>query len=149
MEETHFKFMRQAIALARQGKEVTSGGPFGAVITKNNKVLVAVHNIVSQYNDLTKHAELYAIQEACRLLNSKKLTGCVLYTSCEPCMMCLGACHWAQFDNIYYGASAEDALQYGFTYSDMFYASNANSRYQEYNMTQLLRDEAVAVWQDE
>lgn len=85
---------------------------------------------------------------ACKKLETKSLKGCVLFTSCEPCMMCLGAAHWAEFDYIYYGASAQDAKEYGFVYSDMYYNSDEEKRHEEFKMIQICRDEAVKVWQD-
>ena len=142
----HEFLMQRAIAMAYEGKYCQDGGPFGAVIAKDNKVICSVHNIVSKNNDITLHTELYAISEASKKLDSKNLSDCVLYTSCEPCMMCLGACHWADFKEIYYGASANDAKLYGFEYSRMYYASDHEARHEEFRMKQLLRDEALAVW---
>lgn len=139
-------FMRRAIQLAKAGSESKDGGAFGAVIVKNGLVIAEGYNKVSGEQDLTQHAELRVIQLACKALKSKNLSGCVLYTSCEPCMMCLGSCYWAKFSAIYFGASAEDAKNYGYVYSDMFYASNAKKRYEEFNMKQLLSEEAIAVW---
>jgi tRNA(Arg) A34 adenosine deaminase TadA len=145
MEDKHESFMRRAIALAHEGK-LGTGGAFGAVITKDGNIVAEVHNTVRQHQDCTQHAELAAIQKACMVLKSKALSECILYTSCEPCMMCLGACYWAGFKTIYFGASAQDAKDNGYVYSDMFYASDSEKRYKEFNMVQLLRDEAVAVW---
>ncbi|MFS4446513.1 nucleoside deaminase [Maribacter sp. 2307UL18-2] len=145
MMEKHKFFMHRAIALAQEGKS-GNGGAFGAVIIRKGAVLAEVHNTVKQQQDCTQHAELSAIQKACLVLANSDLSDCILYTSCEPCMMCLGACYWAKFEHIYYGASAADAKEYGYIYSDMFYASDAEKRYGEFKMTQLLRDEAVAVW---
>jgi tRNA(Arg) A34 adenosine deaminase TadA len=142
----HHKQMHEAIALAKQGKNSKNGGAFGAVITKNNNVVCKVHNSVRGDHDCTQHAELKAIQSACKILKTKDLSDCVLYTSCEPCMMCLGACKWANFKAIYFGASAEDAKHYGYLYSDMYYNSNSDERHLEFNMTQICRSEAVAVW---
>ena len=86
------------------------------------------------------------IQEACKKLGSKSLKGCILYTSCEPCLMCLGASRWAALDAVYYGASAADAKEAGYVYSQLFYNSHTGKRHQEFNLIQLLRAEAVAVW---
>ncbi len=145
MTENHDLFMQRAIALAHEGK-YKGGGAFGAVIVKNGSIVTEVYNTVKKEQDCTQHAELSAVQKACGILKSKDLSDCILYTSCEPCMMCLGACYWAGFKHIYFGASAADAKEYGYVYSNMFYASDIEKRYQEFNMTQLLRDEAVAVW---
>ncbi|MGB5819181.1 MAG: nucleoside deaminase [Saonia sp.] len=146
MEEEHIYFMQQAIALAQQGKNSPDGGAFGAVIVKNGQLIAAVHNLVKGSKDCTQHAELKAIQKACSVLQNNNLSDCVLYTSCEPCMMCLGACRWAKFERIYYGASAQDAKEHGYIYSDVFYASDTGKRYEEFHMRQLLRNEAIAVW---
>lgn len=148
MEEKHVYFMQRAIALAQQGKNSEGGGSFGAVIVKNNQIIAQGHNRVKGTKDCTQHAELFVIQEACKVLQSTDLSECILYTSCEPCMMCLGACHWAKFKRIFYGASALDAKEYGFIYSEVFYQSNEQKRLQEFSMQQLLRDEAVKVWKN-
>lgn len=138
--------MECAIALAKKGK-LTNGGAFGAVVVRNGSIVVKVHNTVKEQQDCTQHAELSAIQKACQILQSKDLSDCILYTSCEPCMMCLGACHWAGFANIYYGASAKDAKKHGYIYSDMFYSSEKKERHKEFRMNQLLRDKAISVWE--
>ena len=138
--------MKRATALAFEGK-AGEGGAFGAVITKDGSIVAEVYSPVKQRQDCTQHAELAAIQKACMVLKSKDLSTCILYTSCEPCMMCLGASYWAGFKNIYFGASANDAKQYGYIYSNMFYEADTNKRYKEFNMIQLLRDQAVAVWE--
>ncbi|CAL66573.1 nucleoside deaminase [Christiangramia forsetii] len=140
------KMMSRAIDLAREGRDMDNGGPFGAVITKGDEIIAESCNKVLAKEDCTEHAELRAIQKACRKLNSSSLQGCVLFTSCEPCMMCLGAAYWADFDNIYYGASALDAKEYGFKYSDMYYKTDADKRHQEFKMIQLCRDKAVQLW---
>ncbi|KPM32149.1 Guanine deaminase [Croceitalea dokdonensis DOKDO 023] len=141
----HYFFMRRAIAWARHGKAKDQSA-FGAVIVKNGKIVTEVHNTVKQQQDCTQHAELSAIQTACNILQCKQLKGCTLYTSCEPCMMCLGACYWSGLEQIFYGASAQDAKDFGFVYSDMFYASNKEDRYKTFSMRQLLRDEALTAW---
>jgi len=138
--------MRHAIALANQGAESAQGGPFGAVIVRRGKIIAAVHNTVKASYDCTQHAELKAIQEAYKAIGNNSLSDCELYTSCEPCMMCLGACYWADFKTIYFGASALDAKEFGYIYATMFYDSSVLKRHTEFNMKQLLRNEAVAVW---
>ena len=142
----HETYMRMAITKAIEGRDSTSGGAFGAVIVHEGKVVVSVHNQVKKEGDLTQHAELYAVQEASQRLGRAQLKEAILYTSCEPCMMCLGACHWADFKAIYFGASAEDAREHGYLYSEVYYAMDTAQRHREFRMTQLLRDEAVAVW---
>lgn len=140
-------FMRKAIAWAHKGKATSGGGPFGAVIVHSQTIIAQGHNLVKETTDCTQHAELAMIQQACKKLGTQDLSECILYTSCEPCMMCLGASYWAGFKAIYYGASAQDAKQYGFVYSTMFYASDVKARHKEFNLVQKLRDEALAVWQ--
>ncbi|RMB59581.1 nucleoside deaminase [Dokdonia sinensis] len=139
--------MKVAIDLAITGKEADGGGPFGCVIVQNGKVIAQCHNEVNGDNDCTQHAELRCIQLACATLQSKTLKGCDIYTSCVPCMMCLGAMKWAKFDQIYYGVSAADAKKAGFVYADMYYAYGDAQRDADFNMSQKMRDEAVAVWQ--
>lgn len=142
----HETYLRRAIEKAKQGKASKGGGPFGALIVRDNLVICEVHNRVKGTNDLTQHAELHAIQVACKKIGKDHLKDCILYTSCEPCMMCLGACHWAKFKEIYYGASAADARNFGYEYSESFYKMDTGLRQSEFRMTQLLRDEALEVW---
>lgn len=144
--ENHKKFMRLAIDLAKQGKSSKNSGAFGAVITLEDEIICQVHNSVTGDRDLTQHAELKAIQTACKELNTRDLSNYTLYTSCEPCMMCLGAFKWANFKAIYFGASAEDAKDYGYIYSDMYYNSDKRKRHKEFNMTQICADKAIEVW---
>lgn len=142
----HINFMLEAIDLAKKGKASKDGGAFGAMIVKNNKIICKVHNSVSGDKDCTQHAELKAIQEACKILETKDLSDCILYTSCEPCMMCLGAIKWANLKEIYFGASAQDAKRFGYIYSDMYYNSDKSQRHKEFNMKQICAEEAMAVW---
>ena len=140
------KMMSRAISLAREGRDMDNGGPFGAVITRGDEIVAESRNEVLCKGDCTQHAELRAIQRACKKLKTRNLQGCVLFTSCEPCMMCLGAAYWADIDYIYFGASGQDAKEYGFEYSDMYYDSNTEHRHREFKMIQLCRNEAVEVW---
>ncbi|MAM19257.1 MAG: nucleoside deaminase [Christiangramia sp.] len=141
------KMMARALQLARQGGEMDNGGPFGAVVTQGEEIIAEARNEVLCNGDCTQHAELRAIQRACTKLNKNDLSGCVLFTSCEPCMMCLGAAYWAKFDYIYFAASAEDAREFGFLYSNMYYASDPEKRRLEFKMIQICREEAVSIWQ--
>jgi guanine deaminase len=106
-------FLRQAIDMAVDNVR-RDGGPFGAVVVKDGIVIAAGANQVTRSNDPTAHAEVVAIREACRVLGDFQLTGCDLYTSCEPCPMCLGAVYWARVDRVYFAATAEDAAAAGF-----------------------------------
>lgn len=105
--------MRMAIAKAKEGVEA-GGSPFGACIVRNDEVVTCVHNVVWQTIDITAHAEVHCIREACRILNDIDLKGCTIYTTTEPCPMCFSAIHWANCDRIVYGASIADAQDAGF-----------------------------------
>jgi len=107
------KFMRLAIEKARQG--VGKGQtPFGACIVKGNKVVSCSHNLVWKNIDITAHAEITAIRQACKRLKTIDLSGCVIYSTCEPCPMCFSACHWARISRIVFGCAIKDAKKYGF-----------------------------------
>lgn len=112
MEHEHF--MREAIQLSQEGMDSGSGGPFGAVIVKDDHIISRGQNRVTSSNDPTAHAEVVAIREACKALDTFSLEGCVLYTSCEPCPMCLAAAYWARVDAIYFGNTRTDAAHIGF-----------------------------------
>ncbi len=106
-------FMRLALAKARHG--VKNGQtPFGACIVKNNRLVSCAHNLVWRNNDITAHAEVNAIRQACRKLKTVDLSGATVYSTCEPCPMCFSACHWAGIKRIVYGARIKDAKRYGF-----------------------------------
>lgn len=107
-------FMRIAISKARQGVE-KGQTPFGVCITKEGEIVSCVHNIVWESTDITAHAEIHAIREACKKLNTVDLSGCIVYSTCEPCPMCFSACHWAKISKIIYGARIEDAKKLGFS----------------------------------
>jgi tRNA(Arg) A34 adenosine deaminase TadA len=111
MWEEHW--MRIVIEEARKGIEAGQS-PFGAAIVRDGRLVVAAHNVVWQMTDSTAHAEVTAIREACRSLNRIDLSGCTIYSTCEPCPMCFSACHWAKLDRIVYGASIADAKAVGF-----------------------------------
>ncbi|HSY35516.1 MAG TPA: nucleoside deaminase [Acidobacteriaceae bacterium] len=108
------EFMRQAIALAVENVTSGRGGPFGAVIVKDGKVIATGVNRVTAAKDPTAHAEVTAIRDACTLLAAFQLEGCDIYSSCEPCPMCLAAIYWARCRTIYYGCTAADAAKAGF-----------------------------------
>ncbi|WP_421940746.1 nucleoside deaminase [Pedobacter sp.] len=118
MEHTHEDFMKMAIALSINNVKENIGGPFGAVIVRDGKIIAQSANKVTTTNDPTAHAEVSAIRLACSELQTFDLTGCVIYTSCEPCPMCLGAIYWAKIKTIYYANTKSDAENIGF--SDKF-----------------------------
>ena len=107
-------FMKQAIERAVENVRSGQGGPFGAIVVKAGRVIATGTNCVTSTNDPTAHAEVIAIREACRVLSTFQLTGCEIFTSCEPCPMCLGAIYWARPDRVYFAATASDAAEAGF-----------------------------------
>jgi guanine deaminase len=107
-------FIQRAIELAHNGSVQNEGGPFGAVIVKEGQIIGKGNNKVVSTNDPTAHAEILAIREACQYLSSYQLTGCTIYTSCEPCPMCLGAIYWARPDRIVYACTRQDAATINF-----------------------------------
>ncbi len=107
-------FLDLAVDLARQGAQSENGGPFGAVVVRNGEIIGRAHNQVAGSNDPTAHAEIVAIRQACREIGSFQLAGCVLYSSCEPCPMCLGAIYWSRPDRVWFAASRQDAAATGF-----------------------------------
>ncbi|HVW13948.1 MAG TPA: nucleoside deaminase [Mucilaginibacter sp.] len=142
----HEKFMRMAIDLSRQNVEQGAGGPFGAVIVKNSKIVAQRANRVLTENDPTAHAEVSAIRLACKQTGSYDLSGCVIYTSCEPCPMCLGAIYWARIDTVYYANSKTDASSIGFDDNFIYEELGKQFHQRRLKMVQLLRDEAMAVF---
>ena len=113
-------FMRRAIALADASVATLEGGPFGAVIVRDGRIVGEGANRVTTDHDPTAHAEIVAIRDACRTLSAFSLEGCVIYTSCEPCPMCLAAIYWARLSQIVYGNTREDAARIGFD-DDLIY----------------------------
>ena len=108
------QFMEEAVALSRKCLGTGKGGPFGAVVVKDGQIVGRGSNSVTLLNDPTAHAEVMAIRDACKNLESFQLDGCEIYTSCEPCPMCLGAIYWARPDRVYYAADRQDASEAGF-----------------------------------
>jgi tRNA(Arg) A34 adenosine deaminase TadA len=108
------EFMKQAIELATENVTSGRGGPFGAVIVRDGQVIATGANQVTATNDPTAHAEVTAIRNACRALGDFSLAGCVIYTSCEPCPMCLAAVYWSRLEAVFYSATASDAAAAGF-----------------------------------
>jgi len=114
MTEQDEKFMRRAIELAQDGMNAGAGGPFGAVVVKDGEIVGEGFNRVTSTNDPTAHAEVVAIRAACKKLNNFQLDGCAIYTSCEPCPMCLGAIYWARPAKVFYACTREDAANIKF-----------------------------------
>jgi tRNA(Arg) A34 adenosine deaminase TadA len=107
-------YMREALRTARQGMESNQGGPFGAVVVSNGEIIGRGCNHVTSRKAPTAHAEVVAIREACHALGRFELSGCEIYSSCEPCPMCLGAIYWARMDRLIYAGTRQDAAQAGF-----------------------------------
>lgn len=138
-------FMEVAIKKASSSLRKNHGGPFGAIIVKDGKIISKANNEVMKLKDPTAHAEIQAIRKACKKLKAHSLEGCILYTSCEPCPMCLCAAMWANIDKIYYGASKKDADEIGFR-DDVFYTEfNKKTKDRKLKLVQVARKEAVSV----
>jgi len=138
----HEKFLRMAIDLATANVTSGAGGPFGAVVVKDGEVVATGVNQVTATNDPTAHAEVTAIRNACAKLGIFQLNGCTIYSSCEPCPMCLTAILWARCDGLVFGSTASDAAEAGF--DDSFFYEQVRLRTHERELTtsNLLRDEA-------
>ena len=140
------KFMREAICLSVQKMRGNHGGPFGAIVVKGNRIVGRGWNKVTSSNDPTAHAEVSAIRDACKRLKSFELDGCELYTSCEPCPMCLSAIYWARLRAVYYGNTRKDAARIAFD-DDFIYREVALPISQrKIPMKQLLRKEALTAF---
>jgi guanine deaminase len=144
--QTHEKFMRMAIELSENNVKQGLGGPFGAVIVKDGIVVSGSANKVVPENDPTAHAEISAIRLACKELNTYNLQGCEIYTSCEPCPMCLGAIYWARIDKIYYGNTKTDAADIGFDDNFIYNELGCGMESRKLPFIQLLRDEALGAF---
>ncbi|MFI5161572.1 MAG: nucleoside deaminase [Sphingobacteriales bacterium] len=140
--QEHEKFMRIAIKLSEQNVEQRSGGPFGAVIARDGEIIAKSSNQVIRQNDPTAHAEIAAIRLACQALGAYSLRGCVIYTSCEPCPMCLGAIYWARIDTIYYANTKADAAVMGFDDDFIYKELELPMHQRKLQIVQLLRNEA-------
>jgi guanine deaminase len=138
------EFLRRAIALATRNVLTAAGGPFGAVVVRDGKIVGEGANSVTTTNDPTAHGEVNAIRAAAKSLGTFSLAGCDLYTSCEPCPMCLAAAYWARLDAVYYGASAADAARAGFDDAFLYDELRKNASERKLSSTQFLADEAWA-----
>jgi tRNA(Arg) A34 adenosine deaminase TadA len=138
------EFLRRAIALATANVTSGRGGPFGAVVVRDGEIVGEGSNLVTSSNDPTAHAEVVAIRAAAGKLGTFLLAGCELYTSCEPCPMCLAAAYWARVDAVYFGANAADAARAGFDDAFLYAEMRKNQPERTLPATQLLQDEAWA-----
>ena len=146
MNDLDKKFMQRAIELAERGMDANAGGPFGCVIAKDGEIVGEGCNSVTSTNDPTAHAEIVAIREACQNLGAFQLDGCVFYTSCEPCPMCLGAIYWARPERVYFACTREDAANIGF--DDRFIYEELKKANDERHLPiiNLMREEALTVF---
>ena len=146
-KESNHKFMRIAIWLSEQNVSKALGGPFGAVIVKDGKIIARSANKVTQQNDPTAHAEVATIRLACRKLKTFDLSGCIIYTSCEPCPMCLSAIYWAQIDSIYYANTKKDAAIIGFNDQYIYDEIALSKDKRKISMYQIMKAEAKSAFE--
>jgi len=143
--------MHRAIALSLENVKSGRGGPFAAVVVRGDEILAEGTNQVTSTGDPSAHAEMLAVRAACRKLQHFQLAGCEIYTSCEPCPMCLGLIYWARPDKLYYANTAEDAAAIGFDDARIYRELQSPRDARSIPMVQMLRDEALAVfraWQE-
>jgi tRNA(Arg) A34 adenosine deaminase TadA len=146
-DQTAF-FMRRAIALSAVNVKKGRGGPFGALVVKDGKIIAEGANGVTSRNDPTAHAEVTAIRKACKKLKTFQLKGCVIYTSCEPCPMCLAAIYWARPDRVYFANTKKDAAKIGFDDGFIYREIEKPLARRKLKMRQVLRDEALGAFKD-
>ncbi len=142
------EFMREAIRLSLETVRNGNGGPFGAVVVRNGQVIARGFNRVLETNDPTAHAEVVAIREAANVLGTFDLSGCELYTSCEPCPMCLGAVYWSRISRMYYANTKEDAAAIGFDDHFIYEELGRPPEQRRLQSQPYLRDEAQAAFQE-
>jgi len=145
--QQHEKFMRMAIKLAEENVDKALGGPFGAVVVKDGKLIAKSANKVTATIDPTAHAEVSAIRIAAKKLKTFDLSGCVIYTSCEPCPMCLGAIYWAKISKIYFGNTKQDAAEVGFNDKFIYDELELSMEQRKLPVIQILRNEAIIAFQ--
>ncbi|OKY75686.1 MAG: tRNA-specific adenosine deaminase [Desulfobulbaceae bacterium DB1] len=139
-------FMQEAIRLSKEKSLQGDGGPFGAVIVKDGKIIARGWNQVLKKNDPTCHAEMVAIRKACRRLGNYSLAGCVIYVNCEPCPMCLSALYWAGVEKIYFAATRRDAAGLGFVDEFLYQELLLPPENRKMPMHQVMREQAIAVF---
>ena len=141
-------FMSKAIALAEENVKSLHGGPFGAVVVKDGKIVGVGSNKVTVNNDPTAHAEIVAIRDAAKNLGTFDLTGCEIYSSCEPCPMCLGAIYWARFNKLYYAATKDDAAKADFDDSFIYKEFALPKEERSILAVQMMRENAIKVFEE-
>lgn len=146
--DQHEKFLKEAIRLAFDGMRNGNGGPFGAIVVKDGLIIGKGNNCVAVTHDPTAHAEVVAIREACRHLGHFQLTGCTLYTSCEPCPMCLGAIYWARPERIFFACTKADAADIGFDDDFIYDEMKLPPAERKIPAFQLLREEGLQAFEE-
>jgi tRNA(Arg) A34 adenosine deaminase TadA len=141
-------FIRKAIKLSLENVQTGKGGPFAALIVKDNNIIASGTNLVTSLNDPTAHAEIIAIREACKILGTFQLEGCEMFSSCEPCPMCLGAIYWARLSKIFIASIIQDAAEAGF--DDLLIYSEFSKQIHERKipMTLMPQNEALAAFKE-
>lgn len=148
MTEQDEYFMRRAIRLAQDGIDSNSGGPFGAIVVRDGEIIGEGWNQVTSTKDPTAHAEIVAIRSACARLDSFQLENCTIYTSCEPCPMCLGAIYWSRPARVFFGCTRDDAAKIGFDDQFIYEEIEKNFEHRQMKLVNFLRDEALVVFQN-
>lgn len=140
--------MSRAIALSLENVRSNNGGPFGAVVVKDGEIVGEGANQVLATNDPSAHAEVVAIREACRKLSTFQLTGCEIYSSCEPCPMCMGLIYWSRPERVYYANTAADAARIGFDDDFIYHELARDPQNRSLKMEQIMRDEALIAFRE-
>ena len=146
MNDMHERWMNEAIELAKENVK-TGGGPFGSVIVRNNELVARAGNRVTPDDDPTAHAEIVAIRRACEKLGSFQLSGCTLYSSCEPCPMCLGAIYWSRLDRVFYCGTREDAAEAGFDDAFIYNEISRDPAQRTIPMERCSKDKAASIFE--
>ena len=141
------KFMQHAIQLSIENVRTNKGGPFGVIIVKNNEIIAQGTNLVTSTNDPTAHAEIVAIRNACKKLKNFHIPECEMYTSCEPCPMCLAACYWAHIKTIYYGNTKQDAATINFDDSFIYEQMKIEHEKRAIPMKNMMRQDAMQAFE--
>lgn len=145
-QDIHKKFIERAIELSKEGMDAGAGGPFGALVVRDGEIIAEGFNGVTSSNDPTAHAEIVAIRKACEKLESFQLDDCIIYTSCEPCPMCLGAIYWARPKAVYYACTKEDAAEISFDDAFIYEELDKNIDNRKIRFINLEREKGKAIF---
>ena len=148
MTENDKNFMKRAIKLSQEGMNSNAGGPFGAVVVKDGEIIAEGYNRVTSTNDPTAHAEVVAIRKACEKLGTFQLDDCIVYTSCEPCPMCLGAIYWARPKAVFYGCDKVDAAKIDFDDQFIYEELDKPLGNRQVKFVQILQNEAQEIFDE-